>query len=94
MNFLNRIRFVWAWMRPILESNKSLILSIILPLAQSAILGQSNLSLSNVDKKAAALALVKDGLVEQGVNLSDVSESLLELGFNLAFQRMRTEGTI
>ena len=91
MTFLNNIRIAWSWLRPLVETNKISILSLIIPTAKQAILDQVSKSITNPEKKSTVISIISDVLSSKNV---DAGSSLIELGFNLAFQALKAEGKV
>jgi len=90
MTLLSHIRVAWSWIRPLIETNKISILSLIVSVARQAILDQVNKAITNPEKKSAAISVISDAVSSN----TEASSSLIELGFNLAFQALKAEGKV
>jgi hypothetical protein len=91
---LAKIRTVWVWLRPILNGKTLDILFVMLPIARDAILEQVGKPIDNPTKKVEAMSIITDLLKRVGYKPSDLSKHVIELGFNIAFEKLRGESKV
>lgn len=92
--FWSKLKLLWVWIKPLLEKSALDFLTIALPVARDAILAHVPSAMSAMQKRSAALKAVYRTLTDLGYRPEQISQSLLELAFNMAFRRLRAEGMV
>lgn len=94
MTFLTQIRLIWSWARPVFSKQATNFLQLALPIAEEAIKSYVNSKLKGTSKRVNAIA---DITKELGIALPDgteISDSLVDLAFSMAFRKLKEDGKV